>query len=180
MTVENENLPLTPIQPQIQTQTLQRSAYRVEIIDTADTEILNLRAPDGQLCLQITLTPEGPRIAVQGLSVAVECKGDLKIEAENVAVRARKELRLESGENVHIDAVGEFRAEAFEQHLRARRGDIALKANDDVLLNGERIRLNSPRTPADLRALTLRRREQADGPNGTARPLDQEVSNGVE
>ena len=59
--------------------------------------------------------------------------------------------------NIETKAGGTIQTEAFSHRLESRTGDFEIEANDDVLLNGERVRLNSPRTPAENKALNLKR-----------------------
>ncbi len=106
---------------------------------------LSIRAPDGRVCLQVTLTPEGPRVELDSVSLSIAARGDLKMSCDNMELRAEKDLALSAGGDVTLRAEGELTTEGLAQTIRATRGDVQVKANDDVDLDGERIRLNSPR-----------------------------------
>jgi hypothetical protein len=93
-----------------------------------DRKVLRLTAPDGRVCLKIALLPEGPLVELSAVALAVATEGDVTVDCERFCVNARQEIVTE--------------AEA--QHHRARLGGIDLVANDDVSLQGERIRLNAP------------------------------------
>ena len=99
--------------------------------------MLQLRAPDGRICLKITLTPSGPEVEIASAALSIATSGDVKVACERFAVDARGGIALRAG--------GDLETEGFAQRHRATRGDITLKANDDVTLDGERVRLNSPK-----------------------------------
>jgi hypothetical protein len=93
-----------------------------------DRKLLRLTAPDGRVCLKITLLPEGPLVELSAVALALSTEGDVSVNCERFLVNARDEIVTE----------------AVAQHHRARLGGIDLVANDDVSLKGERIRLNAP------------------------------------
>lgn len=75
--------------------------------------------------LELAITPAGPVLRLRaGLAIAVD--GDLALTADQMSLHARGALRLTSDQQVEIRSAG----------------DVALRANDDVKLNGERIELN--------------------------------------
>ena len=94
-----------------------------------DRKMLRLTAPDGRVCLQIVLGPDGPAVQLSAASLAIAADGDVSVDCERFHVNARQEIVTE----------------AVAQHHRARLGGIDLVANDDVCLTGERVRLNDPR-----------------------------------
>jgi hypothetical protein len=100
--------------------------YAVAIAD--DRKVLRLTAPDGRVCLKIALGPEGPTVELSAAALSVATDGDLSIDCERFQVNARQEIVTEAVAQRHV----------------ARLGGIDLVANDDVALEGERIRLNSP------------------------------------
>jgi hypothetical protein len=93
-----------------------------------ERKLLRLTAPDGRVCLKITLLPEGPLVELSAVALSLSTEGDVSVDCERFLVNAREEIVTE----------------AVAQHHRARLGGIDLVANDDVSLTGERIRLNAP------------------------------------
>jgi hypothetical protein len=79
---------------------------------------ITLRGPEGEILLEVVLTPAGPLLRFRAAQVQLECAGDLKLRC------------------------GSFHVEATEIDIEASRGDVNVRANDDVNLNGERVRLN--------------------------------------
>lgn len=116
---------------------------------------LEVSAPDGKICLSMTLTEAGPVLELQGVSLQIAAEETLRLQcrdldldvARDVRLRAGGDLVQQAGGDMRLAAEGELRTEASAQHQQARLGDFEVHANDDVMLDGERVRLNSPRTP---------------------------------
>lgn len=95
----------------------------------------------GVTVLSIRVTAEGAELLFEdGLKMRAE--GKLTLDGDQVTIRAREELRLESGGEAHIQVTGDLYTEARVQNIKATLGNINLKANDDVKLRAERILLN--------------------------------------
>ena len=111
------------------------------------------------MCLKIQLTDAGPVLELQGVSLKLTAQKDLSLTCESLEINAEKEMIMRTkgdmvqaaDRNISIMAKGAMQTNASSQYLRARTGDFEVKANDDVLLDGERVRLNSPRQPAELK-----------------------------
>jgi len=87
--------------------------------------VLRLVGRDGLERIELAITDDGPVLRLcTGLAVVVD--GELALTADQLSLHARRALRLTSDEQVDIRS----------------GGDVALRANDDVKLNGERIDLN--------------------------------------
>jgi hypothetical protein len=119
------------------------TGYSLRVRDADRT--LQVFAPSGQMCVQLVLAPEGPRIELHGADLAIRTDRTLTIECDRLDLRAAHGLAIASGGDLELIAVGELHSQAFAQRHVATRGDVQLKANDDVQLDGERIRLNSPK-----------------------------------
>jgi len=99
--------------------------YHLVLERTETGGVLRLVGPDGAQPLEVAITPEGPVLRLRtGLAVVVD--GQLALTADQMSLHARRALRLTSDEQVDIRS----------------GGDVALRASDDVRLNGERIDLN--------------------------------------
>ncbi len=108
---------------------------------TAEGGIVRLLSPDGAKPLEIEVTPSGPVLRL-GSGLAIAVAGKLDIAADEVALSARRDLSLRSEGTLHVHAAGDLTAVAEAHHIAARLGDVEVEANDDVILNGERIRMN--------------------------------------
>ncbi|MFO0619126.1 MAG: hypothetical protein U0414_41440 [Polyangiaceae bacterium] len=133
--------------------------YTAEATKSGDR--LDVTAPDGRVCLSIKLTPEGPRVEVSAAALAVTTTGSLSLSADSMRLAAKRDLAIEVGGDVRIDAGGEVVSRGLEQRIEATLGDVRIGANDDVRVDGERVLLNAPDAPA-LRRLE-RERPKEDG-----------------
>ena len=115
-----------------------------------DKKELRLEAPDGRLCLSIILTPEGPKVELVAAALSIATEGDVALACDTFEVAARQDIVLDAGGEIRARADGPLRTEALAQQHRATLGNIELTANDDVSLEGERVRLNSPSTLSAL------------------------------
>jgi hypothetical protein len=106
-------------------------------------EILRVEGPDGAVLLEVELGPAGPvlRLGTPGLTLRTD--GDLAIEAERLSLRGRSGVEIESGAGAALRADGDLETSGRVQKIRARLGNVEVRANDDVKLNGERILLNT-------------------------------------
>jgi uncharacterized protein (DUF2345 family) len=125
-------------------------------------DLIEVVAPGGELCLSIRLDVGGPIVEVRAAALRVASQGDLSLDCDRFEVNARQDIALVSGGgiaqdahgDVTIRADGEIATEAEGQQHHARRGNVDIRANDDVMLEGERVKLNGPRAfavpPVDL------------------------------
>jgi hypothetical protein len=96
----------------------------------------------GRLSLTIEVTEKGPVLRFDGAPLTIETSGDLAIAAESISLRARQGLSLLSGGSVKVEALGAFDVQARSNSLEATHGDVKVRANDDVILLGERVLVN--------------------------------------
>lgn len=117
------------------------SGHVIEVQARAEGERLQIRAGSGEIVVTVELTARGPvlRLAAAALEVST---GDLSVECDRLRLRARGGAALEIGGKAAISAA--------EVAVEARTGGLALTANDDVDVKGERVRLNSEDPPMPL------------------------------
>ena len=102
---------------------------------------VTLVAPDGKITFSLRITPDGPVLRFdQGLTI--ETGDSLALVGRRVAIRGAEGVSLESGGDATVEVAGDLTSTARIQNIRARLGNVNLKANDDVRVRGERIRLN--------------------------------------
>lgn len=116
--------------------------HRLRLERRAEEDVLRVEAPDGQIRVCVTVTASGATIELDGADLAIRSSGALDLDARRLTLRAREELRLESDANLKVRAEGAVRIEGLEQYLVSRRGDLSVYANDDVRIDGERIKMN--------------------------------------
>ena len=114
----------------------------LEIERRPGSNLLNIMSAGGVVTLSILVTSEGPVLRIDGAAIEIRAEGRLSIDAQEVAIRGRESVALTTGGDVEIQAEGDLHSTARIQHITADLGNVNIKANDDVKLNGERIRAN--------------------------------------
>lgn len=117
--------------------------HALEIRRAGDHNVIRILSPDGRPGVSITLTAKGITLDVTGGDLAIKTSGALAIDADTVSLRGRNGVAIESGGDASIHAAGDVKSEGRTQEIKARLGSVSVKANDDVKLNGERIKLNA-------------------------------------
>jgi hypothetical protein len=108
---------------------------------TKDGGTLRLEAGDGDQRLEIEVSPNGPVVRL-GTSLSITVDGALSIDADTISLRARRAMNLASGGPLTIVAAGDLVSSAESQEIRGTLGDVRIAANDEVVVDGERIKLN--------------------------------------
>ena len=116
--------------------------HRLRLERRPDADVLRVEGADGRLRVAVIVTSAGTAIELDGADLTIRASGELAIDARRLSLRASEGLTLESGADVEVRASGAVRTEADEQCHVSRRGDHRVYANDDVRLNGERIKMN--------------------------------------
>jgi hypothetical protein len=96
----------------------------------------------GQALLTVSVSEDGVSVRVAGASVIIEAAEMLRLEAKQLVLSALRELVVESGGTAEVRIAGDLAVAAAAQSLIATEGHVSVRANDDVRLDGERIRLN--------------------------------------
>jgi hypothetical protein len=102
------------------------------VVDGRDEVIV--RGIAGDVELEVLLTPSGPVLRFRAAELVLESKGRLALDCHDFALRTRGDALL--------DVQGDLQATARATEIESRRGDVQITANDDVKLNGERVKLN--------------------------------------
>jgi hypothetical protein len=106
-----------------------------------DSNVLRLLGQNGEVCLSIEVTPAGPLLRFDG-GLLLEATGGLAVCAQQVAIHGREGVAISSGGDARIDVAGDLETQARIQNITAVLGNVNVKANDDVKLNGERVMVN--------------------------------------
>jgi len=127
------------------------SGRRIEVESRGDgTDLVTIRGVGDEVELRVTLTADGPVLHFQAARMALESAGRIAVECDEFDVRARTSIRQHSEGDLEQRALGDaslrvrgdLETEARCTEIRSRRGDVRVLANDDVRINGERVRLN--------------------------------------
>ncbi len=104
--------------------------------------VLRIVDQDGHVCLSIHITADGPVLRLEGSGLMIQATGALALDAEAVVIHGREGVAISSGGNAKISVAGELDTEASVQNISALLGNVNVRANDDVRMNGERVLMN--------------------------------------
>lgn len=104
-------------------------------------DLLTLVAPTGEVVFSVRLTPSGPVMRFES-GLRIEASGALEFAGRSLALSGAEGVSILSGGDASLEVAGDLSTSARAQAITARLGDVSVKANDDVRLNGERVRLN--------------------------------------
>jgi hypothetical protein len=117
-----------------------------------ESGLLEIINPSGQVELQVKITDQGPVLVFNHAKLALTNSGDVDLQCQNLSLKASGRLKMMSGAsfeqrvsgsyNVQVRDDASMKAQSIE--LDAELGELALKANDDVALNGLRVLMNVP------------------------------------
>jgi hypothetical protein len=99
------------------------------------------------LDVQIHMTAQGPVVRTHAARLELESTDDIVARCDRFRIEARESVELTSQGTIVQKAKGNLRSEGRAVTMEAMRGDIRLKANDDVQLLGEQVLLNCDRQP---------------------------------
>ena len=127
------------------------SGRRLELRSAQDgAEQLTIHGTDGEVELRVTLTDDGPLLHFRSAGISLAASGRVSVECNEFLVRANKRIVQQTRGDFEQAAAGDMKlftrkaltTSARSTSISSRRGDVKLKASDDVRLNGERVRLN--------------------------------------
>jgi len=105
------------------------------------TDRLTLRSSTGEVQLTVLVTEDGPVLRFRAADLDIETKGRLRLDCSSFELRADEASYVIEGD-VKERIGGDLEVSANACSIQSRRGDVRVWANDDVRLNGERVRLN--------------------------------------
>lgn len=115
---------------------------QLRVETTSGGQLLTLLGQGGNVELTICVTNEGAVLRLGQAGLTVQTDGDLRFAAENVAIHGRSSVELSTDGEMRFQAEGDLHSLARIQNIEADLGNVNLKANDDVKINGERVQLN--------------------------------------
>jgi uncharacterized protein (DUF2345 family) len=105
-------------------------------------DIVQICSADGNVTMSILVTESGAVLRFEGAALVLQTTGSLSIEAEHLSLHGRAGASITTNGNLHVQARGDLHSAAQSQTVVATLGDVCLRANDDVKMIGERIRMN--------------------------------------
>ena len=120
------------------------SGHRVEICTEDQRGVIRVADSDGQEELRIELGPDGPVLRMRRARVVLESDADLDLRCRSFKVDAQESIALRSEGGCSLRAGHDVAVSGQAVEVTGRMGEVALEANDDLVLNGERVMLNCP------------------------------------
>jgi uncharacterized protein (DUF2345 family) len=114
----------------------------VQVVNFSDqNETLLVRGPNVEL--EITQRGSVVELSVSRGDLRLVVPQTLSIEAKQIDLVSDGDLSLRAGGEIRLESAFETKVQAHSVGIRAKLGDVKIDANDDVRLEGERIRMNS-------------------------------------
>lgn len=98
--------------------------------------------PSGEVQITIKMTEQGAVISLSGNTIEIEAKEKFIVQSPVIDLKASEEIKLTSEGDLHTNVKRDSFNTARIQHITADLGNVNIKANDDVRLDGERVKLN--------------------------------------
>ena len=102
------------------------SGRSVAIRVANDQEELEVRSPEGEVEVRITLTAEGPVVHLRSARLQLEATDEVKVQCRKFEVHSTEGTELKSDGNVNISA----------------QADVNVQTGQDTRINGRMIYLN--------------------------------------
>ena len=127
-----------------------RKGHSLAVHSENDSDIVRVRNAKGLVLFTIEVSNKGATLNIEAENISIAAKNKLHLSAEEVNISSQKQLFVKSEGsfnqyvrgNKTIETQGENYETAKTQCIKASLGDIKLTANDDIKLNGERVKLN--------------------------------------
>lgn len=118
-------------------------------IDRENSE-LRLLGADDSVQLVISITEQGIIVNLKAFQLNIQAADQLNLSGKRIHIDASEHLALTTAGSLEQRVAKDFTSEVLgDQHSTARiqritadLGNVEIKANDDVRLNGERVKLN--------------------------------------
>jgi hypothetical protein len=140
------------------------------------SDTLVFRAPNGACVLQVELTDQGPRLRFESAAIEIVAPRSVSIASERVEIIAgsmsvdvARDMSERIGGDARRVALGNAAIAGADLELEACSGTASIRANDDVEVTGERVRLNCDDPPMPVSWEEHERRSREGRPRLPAR-----------
>ncbi len=127
-----------------------KKGHALAIINENDCEVVQVRNAKGIALFSISISDEATTLTIEAENIELKASNKIAIAADVVQITATSEVFMKSqgdlmqavdGDTMMITQ-GDKQDVARIQNITSALGDVNIKANDDVKLKGERIKLN--------------------------------------
>lgn len=118
--------------------------------DGGGEETIQLTGKNGEATITIIMAEDGPVIQCSGAAIQLKAANKLSLHSPNIELNASESINLQTqGDleqtvdgNFYQHVKGDAHRQARIQNITADLGNVNVKANDDVKIDGERVKLN--------------------------------------
>jgi len=135
-----------------------RKGHSLTILDKNQSDVIQVRNAKGIVLFTIEVNEQGTNLNINAENINIKATNNLNIKATNNLNIEAKTVSIESKDNTKITTNADFKQftkgdaifltegekidTAKSQTIKSELGNVDLKANDDVTLKGERVKLN--------------------------------------
>lgn len=127
-------------------------AHGRTLIQGSTRDHLTIRSPEGVVELRLRITESGPVLSFDQANLSLENTGAVSLECDALHVKTKRASELDIGGDLTQRVAGNYRVEARDDsffsaqavNIDAELGELSLKANDDVSIQGLRVLVNVP------------------------------------
>jgi uncharacterized protein (DUF2345 family) len=130
------------IEPASSSEIALRGDRRLVVVRDHDQDVVQVVNADGAVTLSIHITARGPILRFEGASMVLQTAGELVLDAAHLRLHGREGVSVTTEGDMAVRAAGALTTDARLQTINASHGDVRVTANDDVRLEGERVRMN--------------------------------------
>ncbi|MEZ4649289.1 MAG: hypothetical protein R3E97_11025 [Candidatus Eisenbacteria bacterium] len=102
------------------------SGHELSVHPESHGDRVEIRTPSGRLDVSIHLTENGPVVRVHGGALEMDAVGALGIRCEELAIEARRSMKVETGEEIQLRT----------------EGDVRVRSAGDTYIDGDYVNLN--------------------------------------
>ncbi len=121
----------------------------VDLVRHGPVDIVRVRAATGTI--EIALTAAGPQLRLRAVDVEIAAEGRMSLAGSEISLRSKGRLEIacdgqmvtSAGAGRHTHVGGPERLEAETIEMQSSGGGMAIRARDEIAIDGERIGLNS-------------------------------------
>lgn len=127
-----------------------KKGHSLAILEKNEKDVIQVRNAQGVVLFTIEVSNEGTNLNIEAENINIKANKSLQLSGETIDIKSKKKIFIKSEGDLNqyvkgnkvIETQGENIETAKTQCIKAYLGDVKLKANDDIKLNGERVKLN--------------------------------------
>jgi len=127
-----------------------KSGHELTVSENPESDIILIKNTKGIILFSLEINGQGTTLHIDSENISINALKNITLSAENINIESKKNTFIKSEGDFQQYVKGNKTSEtqgnsidtAKTQHIKAFLGDVKLKANDDIKLNGERVKLN--------------------------------------